>query len=50
MHKLYSCCYYYQNALSNDECVDKMNLLQKDILELYENEIYSLYGMITFSK
>ena len=49
MHKLYSYCYYYETALSTDKCVDKTNLLRKDILELYKNEIYSLYGMITFS-
>ena len=49
MYKLYYCCYYYEIALSNHKCVNKMNLFRKDIFELYKNEIYNLYGMITFS-
>ena len=38
---MYSCYYYYESALPNDKCVNKMNLLQKDIVELYKNEIYN---------
>ena len=49
MHKLYSYCYYYETALLNDKCVNKINLLWKVIFELHKKEIYSLYSMITFS-
>ena len=31
--------YYYETALLNGKYVNKMNLLQKDIFELYQNEI-----------
>ena len=39
-----SCYYYYESALLNDKCMNKINLLWKDIFELYKNEIYNCMG------
>ena len=36
MHKLYFFCYCYETTFLIDKCVNKINLLQKNIFELYK--------------
>ena len=39
MHKLYSIYFCHETAFLIIKCVDKINVLWKDIFELYKNKI-----------
>ena len=39
MHKLYSIYFCHETAFLFINCVDKINVLWKDIFELYKNKI-----------